>query len=288
MYTMRPAQFEYHRPSTVEEAVALLGDEEARPLAGGHSLLPLMKMRLSTPGALVDLAGLGLDSIEEDGDDLVIGAMVTHEALTESDLVRRRVPLLAEAAGEVGDRQVRRRGTIGGSVAHADPAADYPTVLRALGATMLTQGRDGERSIPADDCFVGVFQTAIGAGELLTAVRVPGTPAGTGAAYLKHRHPASRYSVVGAAAVVTREGGRTSRVRLAVGGATATPVDASSAAESLVGGDASDAALDAVAERIPPLLSAPITDTYASGEYRVHLAKVLARRALSKAMERAG
>jgi aerobic carbon-monoxide dehydrogenase medium subunit len=284
MYTMRPAPFEYHRPASVDEAVALLGDESARPLAGGHSLLPLMKLRLSTPSTLVDLAGLGLDSIEEDGDGVVIGAMVTHEALAESELVQRRVPVLAEAAGEVGDRQVRRRGTIGGSVAHADPAADYPTVLRALGATMVTRGRDGERQIAADDCFVGIFQTAIGSGELLTAVRVPATPVGTGAVYLKHRHPASRYSVVGVAAVVRMDGGRPSNARLVVGGATATPVDVSQAAQDL--GDGSESQLAAAAERVPAMLTDPITDTYASGEYRVHLAKVLAKRALAQAIDR--
>src|SRR5919199_5829315 len=252
MYTMLPAGFEYHRPSGLDEAVSLLGgDGETRALAGGHSLLPLMKLRLSIPTAIVDLGRVpGLDGIERDGDELRIGALATHAAVAESDVVRAACPVLAETAAGIGDPQVRNRGTLGGSVAHADPAADYPTVLKALGATVVARGGGGEREIPADDFFVGIFTTALRPDELVTAVRVPATAAGTGAAYAKHAHPASRYAVAGVAAVVSVEGGSCTRARVTVGGVTAPPVDATGAAESLVGSPPSEEAIAAAAERV--------------------------------------
>lgn len=288
MYTMRPAEFEYHRPGSLDEALSLLG-EESRPLAGGHSLLPLMKLRLSTPEALVDLAGVpGLDEIAEDGDALRIGALATHGSVVRSELVRSRCPVLAETAALIGDAQVRNRGTLGGSVAHADPAADYPTVLKALGATIAVAGSGGERDVAADDFFVDVFTTSLQPGELVVAAKVPSTPAGTGAAYLKHRHPASFYAVVGVAAVVSVENGSCTGARLTIGGVTGTSVHATAAAESLPGeptsGESASAAADKVAEALPN----PMSDTYASGEYRVHLATVLAKRALLVAFDRAG
>jgi carbon-monoxide dehydrogenase medium subunit len=286
MYTMRPAEFDYHRPASVDEAVALLGDlGDAKALAGGHSLLPAMKLRLSTPAAIVDLGGIpGLDGIAQDGDRLVIGSLATHASVAASDLVRAECPVLAEAAGEIGDRQVRNRGTIGGSVAHADPGADYPTVLKALGATIATASKSGGREIAADDFFVGVFATALEPGELITSVAVPVTAKGTGAAYLKHRHPASGYAVVGVGAVVTVAEGRCTAVQLTIGGVAETPVNADAAAKALTGQAPSDEAIAAAAEQV----SAPgqIADGYASGEYRVELARVLARRALAAAVER--
>ncbi len=194
MYTMTPAAFDYHRPTSVDEALSLLAaDEGTRPLAGGHSLIPAMKIRLATPSALVDLGGIpGLDGIERDGDELVIGALATHAAVASSAVAHETCPMLAEAAGLIGDRQVRNRGTIGGSIAHADPGADYPTVTTALGATIVTASKSGGRSIPAEDVFIDVFTTALEPGELITSIRIPATPAGTGAAYVKHAHPASR------------------------------------------------------------------------------------------------
>ena len=203
MYTQRPAEFTYHRPASLDEAIGLLvGDGDARPLAGGHWLLPLMKLRLAEPAALVDLGGIpGLDGIEIDGDGAAhrrardacggrcIGARAGASAAS-----------LAETAGGIGDRQVRNRGTIGGSLAHADPGADYPTVLTALGATIVVvRGSSGEREVAAEDFFTGVFTTALEPGELVTAVRVPVVDAGAGAAYAKHRHPASGYAVAGVA-----------------------------------------------------------------------------------------
>jgi aerobic carbon-monoxide dehydrogenase medium subunit len=290
MYTQRPAGFEYHRPTSLAEAISLLGEDgEIRPLAGGHSLLPLMKLRLSIPTAIVDLGRIpGLDAIEREGDSLRIGALARHVDVAESDVVRAACPVLAETAAGIGDPQVRNRGTLGGSVAHADPAADYPTVLEALGATIVAQGRDGEREIPASDFFVGVFTTSLGPGELVTAVRVPATAAGTGAAYAKHAHPASRYAVVGVAAVVSVAGGSCTRAAVTVGGVTGTPVHAAGAAESLVGSSPSEEGIAAAAERVSESFGDLTSDTYASGGYRALLAKVLAKRALATAFERAG
>jgi carbon-monoxide dehydrogenase medium subunit len=287
MYTMRPAEFTYHRPASVDEAVALL-DEDSRPLAGGHSLIPLLKVRLATPSALVDLGRIpGLDGISESSGELTIGALATHAAVAASDVVRARCPVLAETAAQIGDVQVRNRGTIGGSIAHADPAADYPTVLKALGATVTATGRNGERQISADDLFLGIFTTALEPGELITSVSVPATSAGTGAAYFKHSHPASRYAVVGVAAVASVEGGTCTNARVTVGGVTSPPVHASAAAESLVGKPGSQEAIAAAAEKVPEAIFSATGDVYASGEYRTHLAKVLAARALTSAFKRA-
>jgi aerobic carbon-monoxide dehydrogenase medium subunit len=289
-YTMRPAEFDYHRPTDLAEAIALLGGGgEVRPLAGGHSLLPLMKLRLATPTALVDLGRIpGLDAIAWEGNSVRIGALATHAAVAASDLVHESCPVLAETAAGIGDRQVRNRGTFGGSVAHADPGADYPTVLTALGATIVAQGAGGEREIAADDFFVGIFETALQPGELVTSVVVPVSGGGTGAAYAKHAHPASGYAVVGAAAVVAVSGGTCSSVRVAIGGAVPSPVRATGVEESLTGSAPSTEAIAAAAEQVAASLPQPTGDTYASAEYRVQLAKVLAKRALAAAVDRAG
>jgi aerobic carbon-monoxide dehydrogenase medium subunit len=290
MYTMRPAEFEYHRPTSIDEAVSLLGSvEDSRPLAGGHSLLPMMKLRLATPAALVDLGHVaGLDEIAEENGGLRIGAMATHGSVAGSELAIGICPVIAETAGAIGDVQVRNCGTIGGSVAHADPGADYPTLLKALGATIVVHGTGGEREISADDFFRGIFETALEPGELVTAVKVRTTAAGTGAAYVKHRHPASGYTVVGTAAVVSVEGGNCSAARLTIGGVTSPPVHAAAAEEALVGGPGSEEAIAAAAEKVPEAIPEATGDTYASGEYRTHLATVLAARALRRAFERAG
>jgi carbon-monoxide dehydrogenase medium subunit len=272
MYPQRPAEFEYKRPESVEEAIGLLTENgDTRVLAGGHSLLPMMKLRLDEPAALVDIGRLpGLDGISEEGGDISIGALATHASVAVSELVREKCRVLATTAEGIGDRQVRNRGTIGGSLAHADPGADYPTVVTALDATVVIRGRNGEREIAADDFFTGVFTTALEQGELVTAVRVP--PAQK-AAYVKHRHPASGYAVVGVACVVHPD-----EARIVVGGVTGTPVQI---AISL--GD--ESATEAVVEELPAALADALSDTYASGEYRVHLAQVLAKRAIKAALE---
>jgi carbon-monoxide dehydrogenase medium subunit len=289
MYTMRPQAFDYRRPETLEEAVGLLASiEDSRPLAGGHSLLPMMKVRLATPAALVDIGRLpGLDGIVREGDRLTIGALATHAGVAASSVAADACPVLAETAAMIGDRLVRNRGTLGGSLAHADPAADYPTLMKALGASITATGTNGERQIDADDFFVDLFTTALGRDELVTSVTVPVTAEqGVGAAYVKHRHPASSYAVVGAAAVVGVNGTCT-RARLVIGGATARPVVVEEAEGALVGQSPSEEAIAAAADAVAGAIEDPLGDTYASGEYRVHLATVTARRALTAAFERA-
>jgi carbon-monoxide dehydrogenase medium subunit len=271
MYPQRPAEFEYKRPASLDEAIGLLSENgDTRVLAGGHSLLPMMKLRLAEPATLVDIGRLpGLDGIEVEGDELVIGALATHASVAASELVREKCPVLATTAEGIGDRQVRNRGTIGGSLAHADPGADYPTVVTALGATVVVRGPNGELEIAAERFFTGIFTTELAQGELVTAVRVP--PAHK-AAYVKHRHPASGYAVVGVACVVHPD-----EARVVVGGVTGTPVQI-----ALSPGDESD--VEAVVDELPAALSGALSDTYASGEYRIHLAQVLARRAIKAAL----
>jgi carbon-monoxide dehydrogenase medium subunit len=285
---MYPTSFDYHRPRSLAEASDLLKkDADAKPLAGGHSLLPAMKLRLATPTALVDLAGIKeLLGIQAAGAALRIGALTTHAAVAASDVVRSSCPLLAETAAHIGDAQVRNRGTIGGSLAHADPAADYPTALLALGATVETGGASSRR-VPVADFFTGLFQTVLGPGEIVTAVHVPTYGKGTGGAYEKHRHPASSYAVVGVAALVTLDGGKCSKVSLVVGGVSVNPVRAAAAEAALTGQAPGEAAFAAAAAKVGAGLAKPISDLYASGDYRVHLASVLARRALAAAAARA-
>jgi aerobic carbon-monoxide dehydrogenase medium subunit len=288
MYPAHPTAFELHRPETIDEAIALLGSNgETKLIAGGHSLLPVMKIRLTAPSALVDLGRIsGLDGIAQEGDSLIIGAMATHASVASSDAVRSACPVVAETAVGIGDRQVRNRGTIGGSLAHADPGADYPIVVTALEATIAVKGPGGEREIPSADFFTGVFQTALADGEIITAVRIPVTGSGIGAAYVKHRHPASGYCVAGAAAVVGIDGGTCSRARLAIGGATGTPV--AIPVDALVGQAPSADAIAGATGGVPDALADALGDTYASPEYRRHLGGVLARRALAAAFDRAG
>jgi carbon-monoxide dehydrogenase medium subunit len=287
---MYPTSFDYYRPTSVAEAIELLRQhEDARVLAGGHSLLPAMKLRATTPAVLVDIGRIpGLAGIRTTATGLRIGALTTHAAIAASDAVKATCPILAEAAAQIGDVQVRNRGTIGGSLAYADPAADLPTVMVALNATLIATGPNGEREIPAREFFVDLFTTALRPDELLTAIEVPALGAGSGSAYVKHRHPASSYAVVGVAAIVTLRDGRCADVSLAVGGATANPVIATAAQQALIGQAPSAEAIAAAAERVTEAITNPLSDTYASGEYRTHLATALARRALTAAVERAG
>ena len=282
---MQTAPFDYYRPDTVAEAVGLLTSVEgARAIAGGHSLLPAMKLRVANPPALVDLGRIeGLDGISRNGGSITIGALAKHAAVAASDVVKADCPVLADAAAHIGDPQVRNRGTMGGSLAHADPAADYPTVMRALGATIHVTSGNGERAIPADDFFVDLFTTGLEAGELVTSIEVPVMAAGQSGAYLKHRHPASSYAVVGVAAVVTFEDGNCTEAAIGIGGVTGKPERASSAEAAQVGSEPSDDAIVEASGLVTDALSNPIGDHYASGEFRVHLASVLTKRALAEA-----
>jgi len=248
---MQTAPFDYYRPETVAEAIDLLATVEgSRPLAGGHSLLPAMKLRVANPAAIVDLTRIeGLDGITRNGDSLIVGALAKHAAVAASELVRSDCSILADAAAAIGDPAVRNRGTLGGSIAHADPAADYPTVLAALGATVNVAGKSGERSIPVDEYFVDMFTPAHAEGELVTSVDVPVLGPGKGGAYLKHRHPASSYAVVGVAAVVAVEDGTCTEARIAVGGVTGKPERAGAAEAALVGQPAVEEAIAAASSR---------------------------------------
>ena len=288
---MYSANFDYYRPTTVAEAVALLqSHKDAKVLAGGHSLLPAMKLRVSSPSALVDIGRIkDLSGIRADGATLHIGALTTHAMVAASDVVKDKCPILAEAASMIGDVQVRNRGTIGGSLSHADPAADYPTVIVALGATITATGVRGSRDISADQFFKGLLTTALDPAELITSVSVPayGAMKGMGGAYVVHEHPASSYAVVGVAAMVGLENGKCSRVVLVVGGATANPVHAEAAEKALSGQAPSEASIAAAAAQVAKAITDPLSDIYASGEYRTHLATVLAKRALLTAAARA-
>lgn len=282
---MQTAPFDYYRPSTVGEAIDLLTSVDgARPIAGGHSLLPAMKLRLASPAALVDLGRIpGLRDISQAGKSLTIGALTTHAAVAASEVIKAHCTVMADVAAHIGDPQVRNRGTIGGSLAHADPAADYPTLMRALGATIHVTGPDGERSLPAGEFFVDVFTTGLRDGELVTSVEIPVMRAGQAGVYEKHRHPASSYAVVGVAAIVTVEGGLCTEAAIGVGGVTGNPERAGSAEVSLVGQAPSEDTIAGAAATVAGDLASPIGDDYASGEFRVHLATVLTRRALTEA-----
>ena len=286
---MYPSEFEYFRAKTLAEASRLLRKHKgSRLLAGGHSLLPAMKLRISETGALIDIGGLReLNRIQAKGKTLVIGATTTHAEVASSPAVAKACPLLAETASQIGDIQVRNRGTIGGSLAHADPAADYPTAILALDAVLVVRGARGERKIPAGKFFLDLFTSALKPGEILTSVLVPAYGKGMGGAYFKHRHPASSYAVVGVAALVELSAGLCKRAALAVGGAGATAVRASEAEAALAGRKPDSKSIEEAASRVASAVAEPLSDTYASGEYRLHLAKVLARRALTQAAARA-
>ncbi len=288
---MFPAQITYHRAGSVAEAVQLLSDNEgAKLLAGGHSLLPLMKLRLAAPAVLVDIGRIeALKGISAGDGGITIGALTTHAEVASSDLVQQHAPVLAEAAALVGDPAVRNRGTIGGSVSHADPASDQPTVLAALDATFNVTGPGGDRSIAAADFATGLLENALAENEVLTSISVPSVPSGAGSAYVKFPHPASRYAVVGAAAILAVSGGACSSASVAVGGVETTPVRASSVEAALAGSDLSDAALDAAAASVAGDLNGDaMGDVFASAEYRRAMAAVYVRRALGAAASRAG
>jgi carbon-monoxide dehydrogenase medium subunit len=279
-----PNQFEYHRPESVQAAAALLAaDPDAKLLAGGHSLLPAMKLRLASPTALVDLGGVdGLIGIDAAG-QITIGAMTTYAMLRDSRDLQRVLPVLAEAANNVGDPAVQARGTIGGALAHSDPAADFTAIFLALNGTVDVTGTGGSRQIAADDLFVDLFTTALAPDEIITSVSFPAVQSGTGVAYEKFRHPASGYAVVGVAAVVnTGADGAVSDARIAVTGATSKATRATAAEQAIIGQQLTDEAIDAAAAVAANGLDVN-GDFFASEEYRRHLIGVLTGRALRKA-----
>ena len=273
---MIPAAFDYVRAGSADEALSLLVEhgDEAKVLAGGHSLVPLMKLRLATPSVLVDVGRVDdLKYIRDEGDHVAIGALTRHRDVEVSDVLRRDVPILAHATSHVGDPQVRHRGTIGGSLAHGDPASDLPAVLLALGATLVIQGADGTREVAADDFFQGFLETAVGEAELLTEIRVP-KATGAGWSFQKFNRRAQDWAIVGVACVRRS----TDQVGIGLVNMDSRPVHAA-AAEAAIASGASVEDAAAVADEG----TEPAADLNASVEFRRHLARVLTGRALAEA-----
>ena len=287
---MFPASFGYVAARSVEEALQLLTQqgEDAKLLAGGHSLIPAMKLRLASPRTLIDLGTIpGLRGVRIEGDTLVIGALTVHADVASSDLVRKRLPGLAEAASVIGDVQVRNRGTIGGSVAHADPAADLPVILTALSASFVLQSVSGSRAVFADDFFTDFYTTAMTAHEVLTEIRVPLPAAGSGTAYVKLPHPASGYVVVSAGVLITRQAsGSCASARVVLGGLGSGPVRARATETGLQGKSLTPEVIAAAAAKAIETAD-PVEDSYASAEYKRHVATVYTRRAIEVAAARA-
>ncbi|HLH73617.1 MAG TPA: xanthine dehydrogenase family protein subunit M [Chloroflexota bacterium] len=288
---MGPAVFDYVAATSVAEAVKFLADHrgEAKVVAGGHSLIPLMKLRLASPAYLVDIGRIpGLAGISESNGTVRIGALATHHDVEESPIIRERVPVLAEAAAQIGDLQVRNKGTIGGSLAHADPAADYPAALLALDAEISATGSKGQRTLKVSDLFINLLTTALNPDEIITEVRVPALTGRTGSSYQKFPHPASRYAVVGVAAVIEiSTSGNVERAAIGVTGAGAIPVRASVAEAALTGKAIDDVALGQAGDRAAEAIKDPLSDLHASAEYRRHLVRELAIRAIRVAAQRA-
>jgi carbon-monoxide dehydrogenase medium subunit len=287
---MYPASFEYHRAGTADEAIGLLTryGEDAKLLAGGHSLLPLLKLRLAEPKHLIDVGRIpGLAGINRAGDALLIGAMTTHAEIARSSLIGSAIPALAEAASLIGDPQVRNAGTIGGSLAHADPAADLPAVMLALDAEITARGPRGERTVPAAAFFVDLLTTALAPDELLTHVRVAVPPRGTGTAYEKFPHPASRFAIVGVAAAIGVTGGRVSHARVAITGVGPKASRASAVENALVGKAPDTPTLDAAAAHAADGIEFR-SDLQGTAEYKASLVQTFTRRALRRAIEATG
>ena len=287
---MFPANFGYFAAGSVKEAVELLTrhGEDAKLLAGGHSLIPAMKLRLVAPRYLIDLGQVpGLSGVRLDGETLAIGALTVHADVASAALVRQHLPGLAEAAAVIGDIQVRNRGTIGGSVAHADPAADFPVILTALNASFVLVSPSGSRTVTADNFFVDFFTTALAPNEVLTEIRVPLPPAGAGTAYAKLGHPASGYVVVSAGALVNLQAsGHCTAAWVAIGGLGHSPCRAAATAVALQGQLLTPEVIAAAASQAAEGVEVD-DDTYASADYKRHMVTVYAQRAIAMAVQRA-
>ena len=286
---MYPAAFEYAVATSLDEALRMLSESggEAKIIAGGHSLLPMMKLRLAPPAKLIDISKIpGLNEIRVDQSGITIGALVTHAQVASSPEVQRALPVLAETTHLIGDLQVRNRGTVGGSLAHADPAGDLPAVFLALDGEVVARGPDGERTIRAADFFVDILTTSLDENEIITRIRFPSLPPKSGAAYQKFEHPASHYALTGVAAAVTLgDGGTIQQVRVGVTGVGPKAYRAEGVEQALAGEGAH--AIVEAAEKAADGIDCN-DDIHASAEYRAHLARVFTRRALRVALERAG
>lgn len=285
-----PAAFDYHRAATVDEAIALLQQygDDAKLLAGGHSLIPAMKLRLSQPEHLIDIGRIaGLSYIREEQDAVAIGALTTYTQIERSELLRDRFAIIPEATSVIADQQVRNRGTIGGSLAHADPAADMPGVILALKAEIIVQGPHGKRTIKADDFITGTFETALLPDEILLEIRLPLLPAHSGSAYEKLANKASHYAVTGCAAIVTLDTvGVCTSASITITGASMQAVRASAVEAALVGKKLDEATVAEAASHAADGLEL-VSDIHGSQEYRRQMTIVMTRRTITRAIERA-
>jgi aerobic carbon-monoxide dehydrogenase medium subunit len=280
-----PAPFAYARPTTIEEALQAVADggEDVKIMAGGQSLIPVMRLRLAAPETVVDLGKVPeLRGIRDEGDAIVIGAMTTHADVVADPLVRQHAPLIAEATETVADRQVRHRGTFGGALAHADPAGDLPAVALALDAEFVVAGTGGRRTVPASEFFVDYLTTVLEEGEILVEVRVPKLSGEWGTRYEKFQRVAQAWSIVAVAAAVRRENGRIAEARIGLTNMGPTPLRARAVEQALAGADASPEAVAAAAAHAAEGTE-PSSDLNAQADYRQHLAQVLTRRAVSRA-----
>ena len=287
---MIPAQFDYARASTLDEALNLLAqNEDAKILAGGHSLIPAMKLRLTQPPLLIDIGRIkDLSYIREEDNQIRVGAATTHYQIESSDLLKKICPLLPDCAGAIGDMQVRNKGTIGGSLAHSDPAGDWPAAIIALNAELVAVSKTGERTIKADDFFVDLLTTALQPSEILREIRINKSNGRTGHAYMKMHHPASGFAVVGVAANLSLNGdSKCEAASIGITGVAAKAYRASEVETALNGAKLDGASIAAAATHATDRIDAN-GDLFASADYRRHLAEVFTRRAIAAAVERAG
>lgn len=283
-----PAVFDYHAVKSVDEAIALLQQygDEAKILSGGHSLIPAMKLRLSQPGHLIDISKLNeLSYIHKQKNDIAIGAATTYSTLERSELLQHLFPIIPEGTSVIGDQQVRNRGTIGGSIAHNDPAADMPGIVLALKAEIIVQGPKGKRTIVADDFFVDTFTTALAPDELVVEILLPQPSAHTGSAYEKIANKASHYAVAGCAAVISVEKGTCTAASIVITGASVRTTRATTVEQALIGKHLDEQTLADAASHASDGLEM-ISDIHGSDEYRRQICAVIARRTISKALTR--
>ncbi len=287
---MTPKKFAYFAPASLKEAIQLLREnEDAKVLAGGQSLIALMKLRLAAPAALIDITKTGdlLSYIREGKGHLEVGALTTHDTLERSKIINKKFPILSDAASKIGDQQIRNRGTIGGSCCHADPAADLPTALTALEPEFVVRGVKGKRVIPQSKFFVDTFTTSIAKDEILTEIQIPHTPPKSGSAYIKHSRREGDFAIVGVGAVVTVGPKKVCRdVRVSLGAVASTPIRAKSAERHLKGKTLDEGNIAEAAERANEEADPP-SDMHGSRQYRLDMIKVFARRALNLALSRA-
>ena len=280
---MIPSEFEYHRAGSVNEAIKLLAEKgpDAKLLAGGHSLLPAMRLRFDSPAVIIDTGHIPeLSYVREQDGHIAIGAGTTHAELAASSLIASRIPMISEAAASIGDVQVRNKGTIGGSIAHADPAADWPAALLAADAEIIIASESGTRKVMASNFFHGLFYTDLAEAEMIVEIRVPIPAENTRSTYLKFKQPASRFAIVGCAAMVTQNNGTCSHVRVAFNGVSATPFRALAVEQALEGRSADGESIEEASGQAVANVEV-MSDHFASEEYRSHLAKVFAKRALN-------